>query len=38
VGKFASMTATLMLERGSPFRGDEEDVRDLANAVGQPLA
>ena len=37
VGKFAAMTASLKLERGSPFRGDEEDVRDFANTVGQPL-
>ena len=37
VGKFASMTASLKLERSSPFRGNEEDIRDFANAVGQPL-
>ena len=37
VGKFAAMTASLKLERGGPFRGDEEDVRDFANTVGQPL-
>ena len=37
VGKFAAMTASLKLERGSPFRGDEEDVRDFANTAGQPL-
>lgn len=37
VGKFAAMTASLKLEHRSPFRGDEEDVRDFANAVGQPL-
>jgi len=37
VGKFAAMTASLKLERGSPFRGDEADVRDFANTVGQPL-
>ena len=37
VGKFAAMTASLKLERASPFRCDEEDVRDFANAVGQPL-
>ncbi|MEE9442222.1 MAG: PfkB family carbohydrate kinase [candidate division Zixibacteria bacterium] len=37
VGKFAAMTASLKLERRNPFRGDEEDVRDFANAVGQPL-
>jgi len=37
VGKFAAMTASLKLERGRLFRGDEQDVRDFANAVGQPL-
>ena len=37
VGKFAAMTASLKLERGSPFRGNEEDVKDFANTVGQPL-
>ena len=37
VGKFAAMTASLKLERGSPFRGDEADVRDFANTVGQPF-
>ena len=37
VGKFAAMTASLKLEQGGPFRGDEEDVRDFANAVDQPL-
>ena len=36
VGKFAAMTTSLKLERGGPFRGDEEDVRDFADAVGQP--
>ncbi len=36
VGKFAAMTTSLKLERGGPFRGNEEDVRDFAKAVGQP--
>jgi len=33
VGKFAAMTATLKLEQGYMFRGDEQDVRDFANAI-----
>ncbi len=37
VGKFAAMTASLKLEQGYLFRGDEQDVRDFANTVGQPL-
>lgn len=37
VGKFAAMTASLKLGRGHLFRGDEQDVRDFANAIGQPL-
>ena len=36
VGKFAAMTTSLKLERDGPFRGNREDVRDFANAVGQP--
>jgi len=36
-GKFAAITAFVKLERGGPFTGGEKDVRDFANAVGQPL-
>jgi len=38
VGKFAAMTASLKLECSSPFRGDVEDIRSFAVAVGQPLS
>ena len=38
VGKFAAITASLKLERGSVFRGNEKDVRDFAHAVGVPLS
>jgi sugar/nucleoside kinase (ribokinase family) len=37
VGKFAAMTASLKLMQGRLFRGDEEDVRDFAIAIGQPF-
>ena len=38
VGKFAAMTASLKLERGYLFRGDEQDVRDFANAARTAFA
>ena len=38
VGKFAAITASLKLEQGSVFRGNEKDVRDFAHAVGVPLS
>ena len=37
VGRFAAMTASLKLERGGVFRGNEKDVRDFARAVGEAL-
>lgn len=34
VGRFSAMTASLKLERGSLFKGNENDVRDFAISVG----
>jgi hypothetical protein len=32
------MTASVKLELNGPFTGKERDVKDFANAVGQPLS
>jgi sugar/nucleoside kinase (ribokinase family) len=38
VAKFAAMTASVKLELNGPFTGKERDVKDFANAVGQPFS